>query len=85
MILSLPIVLLLWSMISFAVAILAFNFGGTKSSPVTSGSWEGVVSVWAVMLGLIAFVVFGVEFVWRAPHDRFALPRLVPRAKFASV
>jgi hypothetical protein len=64
-------------MISFMVAIIAFNFGGTKSSPIIPGASQGVVSVWAVILFMSAAVVLAVEFVWSPQSNEGIFRRLL--------
>ena len=73
-VLSLPAVLLLWSMISFTVAIVAFNFSGSR---IISHASQAVVSLWAVILIMSAFVVLGVEFAWSS-SGRSGFRRLLP-------
>lgn len=53
-VLGLPLSFLLWAIVSFTVAIVAFNFGEGKS---TSGTSDGVVAVLAALL-------FGILVLW---------------------
>jgi hypothetical protein len=63
-------------MISFTVAIVAFNFGGSR---IISHASQAVVSLWAVILIMSAFVVLGVEFAWSS-SGRSGFRRLLPAA-----
>ena len=65
-------------MISFTVAIIAFNFSGTKDSPIILGVSQGVVSVWAFILLISGLGVLGVELIWRSPRSTLELRRLIP-------
>jgi hypothetical protein len=60
-ILSLPIVLLLWSVISFTVGIIAFNF---RDAP--RGISFAVVAVLVVIFGLVLLVLFALWYIWGA-------------------
>jgi hypothetical protein len=65
-------------MISFTVAIIALNFGGTKSNPTILGASQGVVFVWAFILLMSGLGVLGVELIWRSPRSTLELRRLIP-------
>ncbi|KAJ6615507.1 hypothetical protein B0H10DRAFT_1949873 [Mycena sp. CBHHK59/15] len=67
LILGLPMAFLVWSLVSFMVGILSFNIVGTETRPghVSDVAYV-VISVAAVVFGLIALAFYSLSRLWQA-------------------
>jgi hypothetical protein len=63
-ILSLPIVLLLWSAIAFTVAIIGFTVASANDS-LSKGSQIGAITAVGVMVVAILGVILALAYIWR--------------------
>ncbi|KAJ6454296.1 hypothetical protein C8R47DRAFT_1228721 [Mycena vitilis] len=70
LILGLPMAFLVWSLVSFMVGILSFNFLGTKTSGTFANVAYGIVSVAAVVFSLILLALYGLSRLWTSQHHR---------------
>ncbi|KAJ6454292.1 hypothetical protein C8R47DRAFT_1228716 [Mycena vitilis] len=70
LILGLPMAFLVWSLLSFMVGILSFNFIGTETSGRFANVAYGVVSVAAVIFFFIMLALYSLSKLWTSKHHR---------------
>ncbi|KAJ6544255.1 hypothetical protein B0H19DRAFT_1380553 [Mycena capillaripes] len=69
LVLGLPMAFLVWSLVSFMVGILSFNFIGTETSGHISNVAYAVVSVAAVVFLLIALAFYTLSRLWGSENS----------------
>ncbi|KAJ7983098.1 hypothetical protein DFH06DRAFT_1466990 [Mycena polygramma] len=70
LVLGLPMAFLVWSLVSFMVGILSFNFIGTETSGHFANVAYGVVSVAAVVFFFIVLALYSLSRLWTSEHHR---------------